>query len=86
MRKRHIVVIKDTREELFEEAYFVLKSEGCGEKCRKNVTRGLSSAAEEVIDGVFGRGRRVRLCVPPVGYIGAAVLGGVATHILHLIF
>ncbi len=63
--KKKIIFIKSADSDVFEEAYFVLKSAKREEKDRNNLTRDMVYEANRVIDEKIGsdRKRKAALCL-----------------------
>ena len=59
--KKKIIFIKSTGSDIFEEAYFVLKSTKFDGKYRENLTRDMVQEANRVIDEKIGAERKRRL-------------------------
>ncbi len=72
--KKKIIFIKSTGSDIFEEAYFVLKSAKYDGKHRDNLTRDMVQEANRVIDEKIGAERKRRFYLI-FSALGSFVLG-----------
>ena len=74
--QKRIVFLKNTGSHLFDEAYFILKSDGQEQKNDKNVTRDMVCEANRIIEENFelGKKRRIpRVCLYAISFVFGAL-------------
>ena len=85
--KKKIIFIKSTGSDIFEEAYFVLKSTKSDGKDKNNLTRDMVYEANRVIDEKIDTDRKRRLTLiflASVSFLSGAVLSMPVTAVLIL--
>lgn len=80
--QKKIVFLKNTGSHIFDEAYFILKSDGQEQKNDKNVTRDMVCEANRIIEENFGlvKKRRIpRACLYAISFILGALTALIIT-------
>ena len=83
--QKKIVFLKNTGSHIFDEAYFILKSDGHDEKDDKNVTRDMVCEANRIIEENFGLRKRRRIpraCLYFASFISGALTAIIITIII----
>ena len=84
--KKKVIFIKNTGSEMFEEAFFVLKSDSKEEKKQKKLTRDMVYEANRVIDEKIDSDRKRKICIALTGIIsflcGALISVSVCTVLI----